>query len=151
MADLPIGSSVQWPNYAAANVNKASQSDSSELGRDQFLKILIAQLKNQDPMQPLQDQEFIAQMAQFSSLEQLTNMAEEMRSLRQSLGMASGLIGKNISWVVTDSGGLEYEYEGLVDSITFRNGNQYANVDGTEVLLEQLTRIWNAETTDPDD
>lgn len=146
MADS-ISTKNVWPNYAESNVAKASKSNGSELGKDQFLKILITQLKNQDPMQPMQDKEFIAQMAQFSSVEQLTNMASEMKSLRQSLGMASGLIGKNISWSVTDSGGTVYENEGVVEAITFKDGKQYANVGGTQVLLEQLTKIWNTESS----
>lgn len=145
MADTPINNKPSiWPNYSATNVKKAADSGSSELGKDQFLKILITQLKNQDPMQPMQDKEFIAQMAQFTAVEQMTSMAEEMRNLRQSLGMASGLIGKNIGWTVTDSGGKTFDSEGLVDSITFKEGKQYANVDGTEVLLDKITKIWNA-------
>jgi flagellar basal-body rod modification protein FlgD len=145
MADSPISTRNVWPNYAASNVEKAAKTNGSELGKDQFLKILITQLKNQDPMQPMQDKEFIAQMAQFTSVEQLTNMASEMKSLRESLGMASGLIGKSISWTSTDSGGNSYQNEGVVDAITFKDGKQYANVDGVQVSLEKLTKIWNAE------
>ncbi|MCD1257816.1 flagellar hook assembly protein FlgD [Paenibacillus athensensis] len=124
------------------NTNKNAQSkqkDNNSLGKDDFLKILITQLKNQDPTQPLQDREFIAQMAQFTSVEQLTNMANEMKSLRQSLGMASSLIGKSISWLATDGS----TKSGIVDSITFKDGNQYANVEGEEISLDQLSKIEN--------
>ncbi|MDF2936755.1 MAG: flagellar hook capping protein [Paenibacillaceae bacterium] len=149
MADSPISTQNVWPNYSSSNVSKAVKSgtSNSELGKDQFLKILIAQLKNQDPTQPLQDKEFIAQMAQFSSVEQLTNMATEMKALRESLGMASGLIGKTITWTRKDSGGNETEDSGIVQAITFKNGSQYANVDGVEVSLEKITKIENAETS----
>ena len=54
------------------------------LGKDAFLKILITQLQNQDPTSPMDDKEFIAQMAQFSSLEQMQNMTKAMENLLAS-------------------------------------------------------------------
>ncbi|TVR03422.1 MAG: flagellar hook assembly protein FlgD [Spirochaetaceae bacterium] len=68
------------------------------LGKDDFLKLLIAQLQNQDPMSPMEDKEFIAQMAQFSSLEQMTNMATEFSQLSRTLsaGRALDLLGRTV-------------------------------------------------------
>ncbi len=68
------------------------------LGKDDFLKLLIAQLQNQDPMSPMEDKEFIAQMAQFSSLEQMTNMATEFSQLSRMLsaGRALDLLGRTV-------------------------------------------------------
>ncbi|NOU68457.1 flagellar hook assembly protein FlgD [Paenibacillus sp. LMG 31461] len=123
---------------------KTKDKDSTTLGKDDFLKILITQLQNQDPTQPLQDKEFIAQMAQFTSVEQLTNMASEMKLMRQSLGFVSGLIGKSISWTGTDASGVTTELSGVVDSITFKDGNQFATVNGAEVSLDKLKKIENA-------
>lgn len=147
MADSPISTSNVWPYYSSSNVSKAAKTTGSELGKDQFLKILIAQLKNQDPTQPLQDKEFIAQMAQFSSVEQMTKVATEVKALRESLGMASGLIGKNITWTTTDSSGSDVEESGVVDAITFKKDVQYANVNGVEVSLDKITKIESAETS----
>ncbi|NQX65765.1 flagellar hook capping protein [Paenibacillus alba] len=127
----------------AGNNAKSKEKDKSTLGKDDFLKILITQLQNQDPTQPLQDKEFIAQMAQFTSVEQLTNMAGEMKLMRQSLGFVSGLIGKSITWTDIDSSGASEEKSGIVDSITFKDGNQYANVKGVEIPLDKLKKIEN--------
>jgi flagellar basal-body rod modification protein FlgD len=140
----PISTTAVWPNYSKTNVVAASKKDNT-LGKDDFLKILITQLKNQDPMKPLEDKEFIAQMAQFTSLEQLTNMASEMKLLRQSLGMDSGLIGKQVSWEGQDSFGTKLVKSGKVDAITFKDGIQYANVMGEEVSLDKLLKIQNPE------
>ena len=76
------------------------------LGKDDFMKLLLAQLKNQDPLKPLDGTDFAAQLAQFSSLEQLSNMNTELKNLSvnqmtMNYAQSVNLIGKN---VVTNSG-----------------------------------------------
>jgi flagellar basal-body rod modification protein FlgD len=142
------------PDPIVGNVNTIINSKTPEnneksktLGKDDFLKILITQLKYQDPSQPMQDKEFIAQMAQFTSVEQLSNMASEMNLLRQSLGITSDLIGKTVSWRSTDDAGNSIEKTGKVDSITFKDGNQFINVNGEALSVNQLTKIEQAGGT----
>ena len=84
------------------NLNAVLKQDGikqNALGQDDFLKILITQLSYQDPTAPMQDKEFIAQMAQFSSLEQMTNMSSEFAKLSGTLNMNSAIamIGKNVT------------------------------------------------------
>ncbi|MDQ0899811.1 flagellar hook capping FlgD N-terminal domain-containing protein [Paenibacillus sp. V4I7] len=146
MATSPISGNVADLINAGKNT-KSKDKDNNTLGKDDFLKILITQLQNQDPTQPLQDKEFIAQMAQFTSVEQLTNMAGEMKLMRQSLGFVSGLIGKSITWTDIDSSGASVEKSGVIDSITFKDGNQYANVKGVEISLDKLKKIENVGET----
>lgn len=74
------------------------KSQKSELGMDDFFKLLTTQLVSQDPLEPLADTEFIAQMANFSSLTQMENIAEDMAGVRgqqEALAVMS-LIGKEI-------------------------------------------------------
>lgn len=86
----------------SVNGSTASTTTSKNtLGKDEFLKMFIAQLKNQDPLNPLNGTEFTAQMAQFSSLEQLYNINSALTSLAEKQGssnsvQAIGLIGKEI-------------------------------------------------------
>ncbi len=70
----------------------------NSLGKDDFLKILLTQLTHQDPTKPLEDKEFVAQMAQFSTLEQMSNMNSELSNLYALLArsQAYGLLGKNV-------------------------------------------------------
>lgn len=146
MTGSPVSTKNVWPYYSKTNVDNAnSKSKGNELGKDDFLKILITQLSNQDPTQPLQDKDFIAQMAQFSSVEQLTNMSQEMKLLRQSLGIAPGLIGKSVSWSAIDSNGETITKEGIVDAITFKNGQQQLSVKGEEISLDKLIKVWLPE------
>ncbi|GAA4871598.1 hypothetical protein GCM10023310_59010 [Paenibacillus vulneris] len=148
MSDSSVSTKNVWPYYAKTNVsNVAKENKKNDLGKDEFLKILIAQLKNQDPSQPLQDKEFIAQMAQFTSVEQLTNMSNEMKLLRQSLGFASGLIGKSITWNTTNEKGETVPKTGVVESIVVKDGAQFAVVGKDKIALDQVTQIAIPEET----
>lgn len=165
MATNPVSTSNMWPNYSKGNVSNKGAKE-QELGKDQFLSILITQLRHQDPLQPMQDREFIAQMAQFTSLEQLMNINTQLTAMSQSLGSASSLIGKEISWMEksvntddltwtetpkdgTDSLVMK---TGIVESIIVRDGVHYAKVGSSEVLLSDILRVENpaAESEGPD-
>ncbi|CDO02230.1 flagellar basal body rod modification protein [Oceanobacillus picturae] len=88
--------------------NQSSErTPSTNLGKDEFLKILMAQLQNQDPSNPMDDKQFISQMAQFSSLEQTMNMAKSIDSLVESQMISpvikySHMIGKEVSYRAVD-------------------------------------------------
>lgn len=89
------------PSYYLSNQSRGSTS--SELGKEEFLKILMTQLQNQDPLNPMEDKEFISQMATFTSMEQMMNMNESISQLVQSQTVSpviqySHLIGKEVSF-----------------------------------------------------
>jgi flagellar basal-body rod modification protein FlgD len=79
-----VGSNPQVSQQAYSNTSKAA----NEIGKDQFLELLVAQLQNQDPMKPMDNQQFIAQLATFSSLEQLI-------SINQSVSKLAGLAAES--------------------------------------------------------
>lgn len=88
--------------------NQTRGSTSSTLGKDEFLKILMAQLQNQDPLNPMEDKEFISQMATFSSLEQMMEMNKSIGNLVSNQTTSpiiqnSHLIGKEVSYYAFDS------------------------------------------------
>ena len=111
---------------------------SQELGKDDFLKLLITQLQNQDPTSPMENTEFIAQMAQFSSLEQMTNMStafEKMTAFINSSEAASTL-GKTVQ--LTEGGNL---YEGVVEQAT-RGENPQIRVNGRYYTMDKISAIY---------
>jgi flagellar basal-body rod modification protein FlgD len=144
MADTftpPVGDVSKLLNTGSTSTAPTKQTGSSNLGKDDFLKILITQLGNQDPMQPMEDKDFVAQMAQFSALEQMTNVATGLSQLPQMLGYASSLIGKTVSWISTADADAGQEKSGTVDSIVVKDGVQYAVVKGENVGLDQVTKV----------
>jgi flagellar basal-body rod modification protein FlgD len=70
---------------ATPSLTGTSQSGTSELGQDAFLQLLVTQLQSQDPLKPMEDTAFIAQLAQFASLEKLTQMAASLESLETAI------------------------------------------------------------------
>lgn len=102
-------------------VSEASASKPNALDKEAFLKLLVAQLKNQDPLNPADSTEFVAQLAQFSSLEQLTNVNENLEYLQLyqasiNNAQAVGFIGKNIE----ANGNATQIKDGVADEIHFK-------------------------------
>jgi flagellar basal-body rod modification protein FlgD len=92
------------PNTTSATgttpTSSTTASTGTILGKDDFLKLLVGQLKNQDPLNPTSDTDFIGQMAQFSQLEQTTNMAAANEQLiaQQRGARAVSLIGRTVTY-----------------------------------------------------
>jgi flagellar basal-body rod modification protein FlgD len=104
------------------------------LGQDDFLKLLVAQMSQQDPMNPMKDSEFIAQMAQFSALEQAKTMQQDMSSLR-----ASALLGETVE-VVDEADDAGYR-TGVVTSVKMEKGIPQLLVNGNKYLLSDVRSI----------
>ena len=111
------------------------------MGRDEFLKILITQLSYQDPTAPMEDKEFIAQMAQFSTLEQMTGMAKDFSKLTSMLmgNEASSALGKNVE--ITEG---EQTIQGLVQAVT-RGETPKVLVNGNFYSWEQVGKVFADE------
>jgi len=110
---------------------------SKELGKDDFLKILITQLTHQDPTAPLEDKEFVAQMAQFSSLEQMTQMSQDFSRMAGMLasGQASSALGQAVE--ITDNG---QTVSGVVKAVTRGDAPQVL-VNGTYYGWDQVVKV----------
>ncbi len=125
-----------------------SKAVNQNLGKDDFLKLLTTELRNQDPTQPLDNKDFIAQMAQFSSLEQMTNMTKSIDELNNSfwlltqqsqISQGAALIGKQVAGTASDGSTLT----GIVDSVKIVDGVLQLQIGNSTLYLDQVTSFKN--------
>lgn len=141
------------PNLYLENNRQQPKTGNSSLGKDEFLKILMTQLQNQDPLSPMEDKDFIAQMASFSTLEQMTNMAtsfDMFLQMQQASQMISynSFVGKEVTWhKLVESTDPEAEPEvqtgtGTIVSIQYKgNGVQFLMADGTILEPANISEV----------
>jgi flagellar basal-body rod modification protein FlgD len=127
-----------------------SSTSQNVLGKDDFLKLLVTQLQQQDPSNPMQNQDFISQMANFTSLEQTQNMNDMLTKFVNSqsganLGTQASMIGKSITWSnsnsSTDSTTTPTTQTGVVTAVSIKNGQMTYLVGDTSVDPSTITEI----------
>ena len=120
-------------------LNQRNTQPNQSLGKEDFLKILLTQLSHQDPTAPMEDKEFIAQMAQFSSLEQMTNMAADFAKMARMLRTteASTSLGKSVELSLEDE-----TVQGVVRAVT-RDEMPQILVNGRYYNWEHVTTVYD--------
>ena len=129
------------------NTSYADAVGGSEMGKEAFMELLVQQLKNQDPMSPMDNDKFIAQLTQLSELEGIQNLNENMvglamlqqgNALMSQLTQSSALIGKDVTYFSPETG---EEQTGSVDSVKIEEGVAVLNIDGFDVPLGSVMEI----------
>lgn len=143
---MPISPAEVMGDQTNTDVNSADNKAKKDMDRDAFFKLLITQLKNQDPLKPMEDKEFVAQMAQFSSLEQMNNMNENMNKFMdvQKINQNSALIGKTVEREVTQDDKTK-TVKGEVVKVSFEEGNTFAhlgNENNDKINVDDITAIY---------
>ena len=145
-----------------ASKSQATNSDGSTLGKDAFLQLLVTQMKYQDPLDPQDNGEYLAQLAQFSALEQMTNVSEGLSNVSKLVGnidtsvlvgQLSNMIGKDVQWIKettsTDENGKtvtnKETFEGKVTGVSISDGSPtvIAEAGGKtyQVAIANISRI----------
>ncbi|XXM73524.1 flagellar hook assembly protein FlgD [Lysinibacillus sphaericus] len=138
---------------------KKREGGNDILGKDDFLKILMTQLQNQDPMNPMQDKDFIAQMATFSSLEQMTNLTKTMEKFVENQNQSqlisyNQFVGKQVTWHKISNSGTDdapeiTEGEGIVKGIRFKEDNvEFVMEDGTVLTPGNISQVNDVAASD---
>jgi flagellar basal-body rod modification protein FlgD len=110
------------------------------LGKDDFLRLLVVQLENQDPTSPLNDQEFIAQMAQFSALEQMTEMNRTLSNIvtNAKINLSYSLLGRQVEVLDRTTGAVQ---GGTVSEVSFGTGVPTVSFDGLTYSVDDITKV----------
>ena len=122
----------------------AETRTNTEMDKDAFMKLLVAQLKYQDPLSPSDPAEFLAQTAQFTSVEKLEHIATQVSEQTWALALntAGSLVGQEISFLRMDG----TTGSGQVSSATTDPEGIVLNVDGEQVPLGAITEISRGAT-----
>ena len=120
-----------------------SRVPKKQMGKDDFLLLLTKQLQNQDPMKPMDNMEFVAQMAQFTSLEQMTNMNKSIErfvaSANQSYKIqAMSMLGWTVTAKLADS---PEPITGAVSAVSFQDGVPIFRVGGKDVTMDEIIKV----------
>ena len=134
--------STYWSTPTTVD-SSTSSTGSDTLGTaDTFLKLLATELQYQDPTEPVSNTEYVAQLAQFNSLEQLSALNASMSEYQ-----AYSLIGKNVSYTTTDSSGNSVSGSGTVSSVITQNSTVYLTVGSNKIKLSSVVSVENATTS----
>ena len=123
-------------NYALPMTNANKKND---LGKDEFLKILVTQLQTQDPLNPMDDKDFIAQMAQFSALEQISNLNSSFL-----FNQAVNLVGKKVVASTRETGqGQAVLITGTVECIFSNNGAPVLKIEDKYISINDIQAVYD--------
>ncbi len=134
-------------NSASTRPGSQVKTNADAVDKQSFLNLLVAQLKNQDPISPVDNTAFISQLASFQSLEGQTDMNKTLTSLvdiqqsqlgLQGLSQAALLVGKHVTW---EESGTNTERSGVVDAVTVENGVMMVTVGENRIPIGALTGI----------
>lgn len=129
--------------YDYTDKKSESKATGSELGYDQFLQLLCAEMQYQDPLEPTSNTDYVAQLATFSQLEASLAQTETLQS-----DMANNLVGKEVIMKVEDQNGNKTYVEGTVDYVMYQDGEIYLSINNGLYPLADLDTVADSKYYD---
>lgn len=128
---------IQQTSTTASSLSKSTKKSNDALGKEDFLKLLVAQMQYQDPLEPTSNTEYISQFATFSELEQMQNVSNSMDMYR-----ASNLVGQTVIMTVTNkTTGATTQIMGKVDYVMYEAGKAYLSINDDLYSIDDLERV----------
>lgn len=123
-------------SYSTSSTSSTSSTANSELGFENWINLLATELEYQDPSDPVSSSEYVAQMAQLSSLTQMENIYSAVNNVE-----AYNMIGKSVTYQTTDSSGNTSEKTGTVSSVMISGSSTYLVIGGAKVDLSSVVQV----------
>ena len=168
LTTINVGGIVQkLSDYETAqNQAKAKDKKNDALGKDAFLQLLVTQMKYQDPLDPQDNSEYLSQLAQFSALEQMTNVSKGLADVSKIvdninssvlIGQLSSMIGQPVQWIAEEKAAdgtvTKQSYEGKIIGVSITDGQPsvIADVNGKthQVDVSKIVRVGRLTAEQP--
>lgn len=135
---------TEWWKIPTSTETLTSSTTNTLNDFDSFLKLLATELQNQDPSDPVSNTEYVSQMAQISTLQQLQSIYTNV-----STSNAYSMIGREVTYTDTDSiTGDTLYYSGVVESVAVQNSNVYLYINGEPVSLGSVVEVGDTATSE---
>ncbi len=135
-----MADSISVSDFGKTTDTSSLYESNTAMGKDEFLMLLTQQLKNQDPLSPMDNTQFVSQLAQFSALEAMQNLNTTVENGQtiSNLSQSAWLIGLTATAKDTDTG---ETVSGIVKSVVMKDGSYYAVIDDTDVPIANITQV----------
>ena len=131
-----VDGKIQSSTVSSKSLAAASEKDKSQIDSDAFLTLLVAEMQNQDPLEPTSNTEWISQYATFTQVSEVQAIGDNMNAMK-----ADSLTGKTVIMSVMDETGNTDEVSGVVDSVTYEEGKAYLSIDGSLYSIDDLKTV----------
>jgi flagellar basal-body rod modification protein FlgD len=147
MPTIPIDATSAQQTSAAPALSTSGAAPGGKLGKDEFLRLLATEMRSQDPLDPASNTEMIAQLAQFSALEQMANVSSEIALLRQQSALLQSftLTGEDVVATLDDS----TVVEGKVEAVYLNGGTLLLQINGELLPIDRFMTFERKPAEEP--
>jgi flagellar basal-body rod modification protein FlgD len=136
LANVGFDKDGKWELGIPESSQDTTRKPGAELGKEDFLMLLVTQIQYQDPLNPADNTQFVAQLAQFSALEQMSNLNTTANN-----NTAYSLVGKEVLVRQISTTGEYNEFQGRVDYVTLKNGKAYVSINGQDYSYDDIVQV----------
>lgn len=138
-----VDGQLQTSNTSAQSINNSKKDNASGMDSDAFLQLLVAEMQNQDPLEPTSNTDWIAQYATFTQVSEIQSIGDDMSNMK-----AQGLVGQYVIMKVKNDEGNTDMISGRVDYVTYEDGQAFLNIDGEPYSIKDLDTVADAKYMD---